>query len=80
MADQEKVSATAHAEHEKALLVRGVRLVVELDGELVVEDGLGFLEGNTMLPEVRGSLSWIPVELDHLYIVWMRDRLARPNA
>jgi len=46
------LSAAAHAEHEKAFLLRGVRLIVELDSELVVEDRLGFLEGNAMLPEV----------------------------
>lgn len=52
VAYQEKVSAAAHAQHKKAFLIGGVGLIVELDGELVVEDGLSLLEGNTMLPEV----------------------------
>lgn len=80
VANQEKVSAAAHAEHEKALFACGVQFVVELNGELVVEDGLSLLEGNVVLPEVRCGLSRIPVKLDHLYIVWMIDAFARPNA
>ncbi len=39
------MSAATHAEHEKALLITsGVRLIVELDGELVVEDSPGFIK------------------------------------
>lgn len=52
VADQQKVSAAAHAEHEKTLLLGGVWFVVELNSELVVEDRLGFLEGNAVFPEV----------------------------
>lgn len=60
VANEEKMSSAAHAEHEKAFLFRGVRLIVELDSELVVEDSLGFLKGNTVLPEVRGGLGRVP--------------------
>ena len=74
------MGATAHAKHEKALLIRGVSFVVKLDGELIVEDRLSFLEGNAVLPEVVGGLGRVPVESDHLYIVWMIQAFARPNA
>src|SRR5690606_17684524 len=79
MANEEEMSAAAHAEHEKAILVRGMRVVVELDGELVVEDGLRLLEGNSMFPEVRRGLGRIPIEPDHLYIVWMTVAFARSS-
>ena len=79
VADQEKVGTTAHAKHEEAILIYRVRIVVKLHGKLVIEDRLGLLEGDAMLPEVRGGLGWIPVKLDHLYIVWMIQAFARPN-
>ena len=52
VADEEKVGAAAHAQHEKAIFFGGVRFVVELNGKFVVEDTLGFLKGNAMLLEV----------------------------
>lgn len=63
VADEEKMSSATHAKHEKTLLlIRGVRLIVELNGELVVEDRLGFLEGDAMLLEVRDGLGRVPVK------------------
>src|SRR3546814_67705 len=78
--DEQKMSTAAHAQHEKALLVRGMGLVVELHGEFVVEDRLGFFEGNAMFPEVRGGFGRVPVKSNHLYIVWMVDAFATPRA
>jgi len=52
VADDEKMSAATHAEHEESLFMRGVRFIVELDSEVIIEDRLRFLEGNAMLPEV----------------------------
>ncbi len=71
VADKEKMRSAAHTEQEKALLSRRMRRVVELNGELVLEERLSFLKGNAMLPEVRRAFSRIPLKCDHLYIVWM---------
>lgn len=77
MANKEKMSTTAHAEHEKAILSGGAGLVVKLDSTLVVENGLGFLEGYPVFLEVRGGFCRIPFKLNHLYIVWMTEAFAR---
>jgi hypothetical protein len=77
VAYEEKMSAAAHAEHEKSLFVRSLRFIVELDCEIIIEDRLGFLEGDAMLPEVRGGFGWIPIESDYLYIVWTTIASAR---
>jgi hypothetical protein len=69
VADEEKPSGIAHAKEEEAFLFGGVLIVIELDGKFIVEDGLGLLEGDTVLPEVGGSLGLIPFELDHTYSV-----------
>ncbi len=78
VADEEEVGSGAHSEHEKTLLCRGMRLVIELNSELVVENGLGFLKGNTMFPEIRCGFGRIPLKGNHLYIVWMTEYLASP--
>ena len=48
-------------------------IVKELNCEFVVENRLGFLEGNTVLSEVRGGLGRVPFNPSHQYIVFMID-------
>jgi hypothetical protein len=71
VADEEDPSGIAHAKEEEAFFLGGVLIVVELNGKLVIEDGLGLLEGDSMLPEVGRSLGLIPFKLDHTYSVWI---------
>ena len=46
----------AHAQQQKAFFLRRGVIVEELDGKLIVERRLGFLEGNPMLPEICRGL------------------------
>ena len=70
VADEEDPSGITHTEEEEAFLFGGVLIVIELNGKFVIKDGLGLLEGDTVLPEVGRSLGLIPFELDHTYSVW----------
>ena len=51
-------------------------IVKELNCEFVVENRFGFLEGNAVLPEVRGGFGRIPFKPDYQYIVFMTDRVS----
>ena len=73
MTDDEQPCSSALPEQQKAIFVGRVLIVKELNCEFVVENRLGFLEGNTVLPEVRGGLGRIPFKPDHQYIVFMND-------
>lgn len=52
VANKEKVSAGAHAQQQEGLFASGVLFVKELNSEFVVKDGLRFVEGNAMFPEI----------------------------
>jgi hypothetical protein len=56
VADEEEPSGIAHAKEEEAFLFSGVLIVIELNGKFVIEDSLGLLEGDTVLPEVGPAL------------------------
>ena len=44
-------------------------IVIELNSELIIEDRLGLLEGNSVLSLVRGRFGLIPLKLNHKYSV-----------
>ena len=77
MADKQDPRARAHAQQKKSLFIGRVIVVEELDRKLVIEDGLGLLEGNPMPSDVRGCLGRVPVKPDHTYIVCTTSRLSR---
>ena len=61
---------TAAQEQESLLLVRVVGIVI-LDGVLVKERCLRFLERNTVLALVRLILALVPRETQHLAIIML---------
>jgi len=71
VANEKEPGGITHTKEKEARFFGGVFIVVELDGKFVIEDRLGLLEGDTVLPEVGRSLGLIPFELDHTYSVLM---------
>jgi hypothetical protein len=47
-------------------------VVKELHCELVEEDGLSFLKGNTMFPKIVSRLDWVSFKFNHQHIVLKR--------
>ena len=56
MTDEEQLRAGNHAQHQKALLVRWVLFIKELDSELVIEDGPRLIEGDLVLFRLIAAL------------------------
>ncbi len=77
MADQKDPGGITHTKEEEAFLFSGVFIVVELNGEFVIEDRLGLLEGDPVLPEIGRSLGLIPFKSDHTYSVLMETTPSR---
>jgi hypothetical protein len=77
MAHKKQLCAAAHAQHQETRFIEGVRLVVELDCKIVIENRLRFFKRNAVLPEIRGGFRWVPVKLDHIYTVWKFGDIAR---
>lgn len=48
--DKKQSCARAHAQQQKTLLVTRVILIEELNGKLIIENGLRFIEGNPVKP------------------------------
>jgi hypothetical protein len=71
VADKKDPGGITHTKEEEAFLFGGVFIVVELNGEFVIEDRLGLLKGDPVLPEIGRSLGLIPFESDHTYSVLM---------
>ena len=44
-------------------------IIEELNREVIVKNGLCFLERNLMLFQISRCLAWMPLKLDHMYIV-----------
>ena len=62
MTDDQGSHSTAEPEQKEAILVVGV-VIVRTQQSVVVEEGRpGFLEGDTVLPEIRRRLPRIPLE------------------
>jgi len=62
MADDQRSQSAAETKMEEPILLVRVLLVRSQQSVLVVEDSSGFLEGDTVLPEIRGNLPRIPFE------------------
>lgn len=62
MANDQRSQSTAQAKEEEPILLVRVILVGPQQGVLVVEDSSGLLEGDAVLPEVRGGFPRVPFE------------------
>ena len=58
------------------MLINGT-FIKELNGQIVVKDGLSFLKWNSMLLEVGFSFALIPFKFNHMYIVCIERDLSR---
>ena len=76
MTDDEQLGGRTHAKHEEALFFGRVLIIEELHREFVVENGLGVIEGNTMLPQICSGFMRIPFELEHKYIVFTTNGMS----
>ena len=68
---KEELRTTAHAKHQETILAVRVWLIVELNGQIVIEHRLRILKGDSVLFDVQRSFGWVPFKPNHLYIVWM---------
>lgn len=67
-----------HAQHEEAILFFRMILIEELNGKLIVENGLRFLERNLMLLQVCRCFDGMPSNLiiRTLYVSSARSQFA----
>ena len=65
MAYDEHAESEASAEEQEAILAIGVVWIVKLDGTLIMEDGLSFFEGYSVLALVGPVLGLVPLEAKH---------------
>lgn len=59
----------AHAQQQKAVFFVRMLVIEELNREVIVKNGLCFLERNLMLFQIRRCFAWMLLKLDHMYIV-----------
>ena len=59
----------AHVPQQKAFLFVRMLVIDKLNREVIVKNGLCFLKRNLMLFQIRRSFAWMPLKLDHMYIV-----------
>ena len=59
----------AHTQQQKAFLFVLMLVIEELNREVIVKNGLCFLKRNLMLFQIRRCFAWMPLKLDHMYIV-----------
>ena len=61
MANDKSAKIRADTQQNESVVAFLVRIVKE-DGAIIKEDRLGLLEGDSVLPLIRGALAWIPFE------------------
>jgi len=71
VAYDEHTEFKAPAEEQEAILAIGVVWIVKLDGTLIMEDGLSFLERYSMLALVGPVLGLVPLEAKHNYMIML---------
>ena len=59
----------AHAQQQKAVFFVRMLVIEKLNCEVIVKNGLCFLKRNLMLFQISRCLAWMPLKLDHTYIV-----------
>ena len=70
MANEQQTRFAAQAKHQKPVFAIRTLFVEELDGELIVENSPCLVERNPVLSLIRSRLDGIPLEFDHIYIVF----------
>jgi len=66
---EEEPGLATQTEEQETFLGSRMLIVKELDGEFIVEDGLGLFEGDPVFLEIHDCLDVVPLEPNDQYIV-----------
>jgi hypothetical protein len=77
VADNKHPEPEASSKHEESLLILRMIRIGVFDCSLIIEDCLGFIEGNAMFPLVRKILWFVPLESDHNYNIISPEGLGK---